>query len=94
MKDVKFDCVCTDQSIFKCEDPHISSVMNMISSHDRIGKVFNPDSSECVSRYFIILISSLGIVGDIKTDIFTIAYITVFDDRICTSSTNANSSTD
>lgn len=86
----KFDSY---QTIVECKYSHISPMMNVVSSHDRIGKILNPYTSQSIPTYFIVFIRSLSIICHIQTNIFTITYITVSYCWVCTCSAHTNCST-
>jgi len=62
----------TYQTIVKCKNPYVSSVVNVISSHNWICMILHPDSSQSVSTNFIIFICSMSIISYIKSNVLAI----------------------
>lgn len=68
--------------------------MDMILSHDWTGKVFHPNTGQCVPTDLIVFVCSLSIIGDIEANIFTITNIAMPNHWVRAHSTDTNSGTD
>lgn len=80
----------TYQTIIKGEYPHIPAVVDVVSPHNWICVVLNPDAGERVPADLVILIGSLGIICHIQSYILTIRYITMSDYWIRTNTTHTD----
>ena len=70
-------------AIIEGEDPHVASVVDMIPTHHRIGMILHPDSGQQVPTDLIVLVHSLGVVGDVEADILTVGDVTVPHSGLC-----------
>lgn len=55
----------THLAIIESEHADVSTMMDMITSHNRIGEIFHPNASQSVTTYFIIFVRSLCVIGDV-----------------------------
>lgn len=53
------DSKSTYQTIIKCEDPYISSMVNVVPPHYGVGVVLDPDSCQSIATDLIVLVLSL-----------------------------------
>lgn len=66
--------------------------MNVILAHYRRRKVLHPNAGQSVPANLIVLVGALGVIGDVKSNVLTIADITEFNIWIGTDAVHANSS--
>lgn len=50
-------------SIIKSKNANVSAMVNMIFSHNRTRKIFNPNTSQCIPTDFVVFISAMGIIS-------------------------------
>lgn len=79
------------KSVVKGEDSHVTAVMDMISAHNGIGMILDPDASQSVSTYLVVFIDTLRVVSNVKTNVLAVGYVAATDDGFRTGSTHANS---
>lgn len=68
-------------------------MMNVVLAHYWGRKVLHPNSSQRIPANLIVLVSALGVVGDVKSNVLTITDITEFYIWIGTDAVYAHSST-
>lgn len=49
----------TYQTIVKCEDAHVSTMVNVVPPHYGVGMILDPNPGQSIAADFIILILSL-----------------------------------
>lgn len=84
----------THQAIIESEYANVATVMNVITSHHRIGKIFHPNTGQGITTNFVVFVRALSIVCHIKSYIFAVANVAVSDSRICVESIYAKRRSD
>lgn len=69
----------TNQSILKSEYADIPSMVYMVATHYRVGKVLDPYAGECVARYLVVLVGALRVVRHVEADVLAVADVAVLD---------------
>lgn len=82
------------QSVIEGKDSDVSTVMDVIATHDRIRVVLYPYTRKGVATDFVVLVNTLSVVSDVKANIFTIRYVATPYYRFSAGSTYADSSPD
>lgn len=67
-------------------------MMYVVTAHNRVRKVLDPDASESVARYLVVLVRALSVVRDVETDVLAVTNVAVFDDWVGASATYADCS--
>jgi hypothetical protein len=88
------DIHATHHAIVKREDSHITTMMDVILTHYRRRKVLHPNTGQSVPANLIVLVGALGIIGDVKSNVLTIADNTEFYIWIGTDAVYADGSSD
>ena len=75
----------------KTEYAHIFAMVDVVTSHDRVGIVFDPYSSQCIAADLVVLIVALCPISDDEANILTITNLAVAYSRISTRPTHTHS---
>lgn len=67
-------------------------MVDMVSAHDWVGVVFDPNARQCVPTDLVVFVCPLRVIRHIQTYVLAVAYITMSDHGIRTHTTYANRS--
>lgn len=68
--------------------------MNVVTPHDWIGIVLDPNPRQSVSADLVVLVRALGIVGNVQANVLAVAYVAMADYRIGTNTVYTYGCTD
>lgn len=68
--------------------------MNVVTPHDWIGIVLDPNPRQSISADLVVLVRALGIVGNVQANVLAVAYVAMADYRIGTNTVYTYGCTD
>lgn len=81
------------RAVVEREYAHVTPVVNIVASHDWLGVILYPDASQGIATDFIVLVETLCVIRDVKTNVLAVRYVASPNDRLSTRPANTNSST-